>query len=98
MSACAMLVYNNVTNAVWQCIKDAVAQQGFQIASDNDTASAQGFTVHWDYDSAVETLSIQCTDSPFLVPCSVINAKLDELVEACLTQHGLAPGHMVPKR
>ena len=98
MSACAMLVYNNVRSEVWQCIKNAVARQGFQIASDNDSASAQGFTVHWDYDSAVETLSIQCTDSPFLVPCSVINAKFDELVEACLTQHGLALVHMVPKR
>lgn len=96
MSACAMLTYNNMTQAAWQSTQQAVAQYGIQITRDSDSASSDGFTVHWSYNGATETLSIQCTDSPFLVPCSIINSKINDVIESCLNQHNIEIAHMVP--
>jgi hypothetical protein len=97
MSACAMQTYNNVTQAAWQSAKQAVAAKfGVQITTESGNASSDGFTVHWRYDAATQTLSIQCTDSPFLVPCSAINAEINNMVEATLNQHNIAMTRMVP--
>ena len=96
MSACAMLTYNNVSLTAWQTIKQAVKKHNIMITADSGNAGADGFTVHWNYDPTSQILSIQCTDSPFLVPCSTINSKINDEVEACLSQHDIAITHMVP--
>lgn len=96
MSACAMLTYNNVTQAAWQSAQQAVAAKfGVQITTDSGNATSDGFTVHWNYDAARQMLSIQCTDSPFLVPCSAINSEINDMVEATLNQHNIAMARMV---
>jgi hypothetical protein len=82
-----MLTYDKVTQAAWQSAKQAVAAEfSVQITTDSGNASSNGFTVHWNYDAALQTLSIQCTDSPFWTPCSTINAKINSMVEAVLNQ------------
>ena len=97
MSACAMQTYNNVTQEAWQSAKQAVtAKFDVQITTDSGNASSDGFTVHWNYDARERTLSIQCTDSPFLVPCSAINTEINGMVEATLNQHNIAMTRMVP--
>jgi hypothetical protein len=97
MSACAMQTYNNVTQAAWQSAKQTVPVKfGVQITSDSGNASSGGYTVHWNYDSNTEILSIQCTDSPLLVPCSFINSEINNMVEATLNQHNIVMARMVP--
>ncbi len=96
MSACAMQTYNNVTQAAWEAAKQAAARFGVQITAVSDNATSDGFTVHWSYDAATQTLSIQCTDSPFWAPCSTINAEINSMVEATLNQHNIAMTRMVP--
>jgi hypothetical protein len=96
MSACAMQTFNNVTPAAWQSAKQAVAAKfGVQITTDSDSISSDGFTVHWSFDSQTGMLSIQCTDSPFFIPCSTINSEIHDMVEATLNQHNIAMTHMV---
>ena len=97
MSACAMQTFNNLTQAAWQSAKEAVAAKfGVQITTDSGNISSQGFTVHWDYDAPTGTLSIQCTDSPFFIPCSAINSEIHDMVETTLNQHKIAMTPMVP--
>jgi hypothetical protein len=94
-----MQTYNNVTQAAWTAAKQAVAAKfGMQITADSGSASSEGFTVHWDYHAETQTLTIQCTDSPFWAPCSIINSEINNMVEATLNQHNIAMTHMVPIR
>jgi len=97
MSACGMQTFNKVTQAAWQSAKQAVAAKfGVQMTTDSGNVSSDGFTVHWNYDDRAEMLSIQCTDSPILISCSLINSEIHDMVEATLNQHNIAMGHMVP--
>jgi hypothetical protein len=86
MSACAMLSYNGVTPTAWQCGISSAARYGVTITTNAGSATASGFTIAWNYDPTARTLSIQCTDGPLLVPCWLINRKINEAVEACLNQ------------
>ena len=83
MSSCPELRYANVSANAWQRCKSAVASY-VQITGDQGEASSNGVTVKWNYDPAAQTLSLQCTDKPFLVSCGYVNGKIDEAVKACL--------------
>lgn len=95
MSACAMLSYNNVTPAAWQCAVQAAKAYGVNITSNSGSATVSGFTIQWNYNPSNSTATVQCTDSPFWAPCSVINSKLNDAVEACLTQNQITMTAMV---
>lgn len=89
MSACAMLTYNNVTPEAWACVVQAAQQYGVVITTDSGCATVQGFTICWNYNPTTQTGTVQCTDSPWWAPCSVINSKLNDAIEQCLQQHGV---------
>ncbi|WP_242182741.1 hypothetical protein [Sphingomonas sp. CARO-RG-8B-R24-01] len=89
MSACAMLSYGNVTASAWQCIKSAAASHGVTINTNSGSVTVSGFTFAWNYNPGASTLSVQCTDSPWFVPCSTINSQLNNAIEGCLTQEKL---------
>lgn len=88
MGACAMQSFNNVTAEVWQCGINAAKQYGVNITSNKGQATKSGFTVAWNYDPNTEICQLQCTDSPWIVPCSVINSQIDHAVNGCYGQHG----------
>jgi hypothetical protein len=90
-----MLSYNNVTQAAFDCCVAAAAQYGVTISQPSGSASAHGFTVAWNYVAAAQTLTIQCTDSPWWAPCSTINGKINDAVENCLNSHNLSLGPMI---
>jgi hypothetical protein len=43
-----------------------------------------GVTIRWLFDPTRQILEIQCTDAPFLVPCSTVNGRIQELVNGLL--------------
>jgi hypothetical protein len=84
MSACAPLVFNNVDAPKFDCVSKAVAAQvGIPISGNAGTQSKSGYTVRWNYNPTQLSLTIQCMDSPFGVPCTMINSKISNLVSAC---------------
>ena len=95
MSACPMLTFNNVTPAIWQCGVQAAANFGVIITGNSGTVSKSGFTVAWNYNPQAQTCQIQCTDSPFIVPCSLINATITNAVEQCYGQNSAVLKEMV---
>jgi hypothetical protein len=84
MSACATQVFQNVTSSVWNCIVSKAASQGIDISSPQGAITKDGFTVNWDYNNANGTLAITCTDSPWYVPCSLINSTIHQQIDTCL--------------
>ncbi|RRA48890.1 hypothetical protein [Acidipila sp. EB88] len=52
-------------------------------------ASHMGVTIRWSYVEASQTLSVQCVQSPMLLPCSLINGKIRDAVQSVLAS---APG------
>lgn len=95
MSACAMLSYNNVTPSAWQCGVNLAKNYGVNITSNTGSASSSGFTIAWNYNPGAQTLQIQCTDSPWIVPCSVINSKINSEIESCLSNEKIELTSMV---
>lgn len=95
MSACAMLSYNNVSAAAFDCCKATAAKYGVTISGNSGSASSHGFTVAWNYNPGAQTLTIQCTDSPFWAPCSTINGKINDAVEECLGADNAALAPMI---
>ncbi|MGE7414957.1 hypothetical protein [Methylobacterium tarhaniae] len=81
-----MLTYNNVTPSARQCGVQFAAEQGVQITSNQGRATVKGFTTAWNYDPSAQTVSLQCTDSPFIWPCSIINNFIDSTMHNCLSR------------
>jgi hypothetical protein len=95
MSACPMMSYNNVSQAVWTCIVATVANYGINVRGNSGTASAHGFTVHWNYNPANGSLQVQCTAKPFFVSCGTVNSHLNDAVSHCLGQNNSQVSQMV---
>jgi hypothetical protein len=56
---------------------------GICTSSNCGEESQKGFTVKWGYDPASQVLEIQCVDKPFVVPCKLINLRIEKLVNDC---------------
>lgn len=85
MAACDKLNFTGVSPELWQRCKDAVSERlGFTIDQDSGTGEARGFKMAWSYAAAAQTLEIQCTDHPFIVPCAFVNGQITSLVESVI--------------
>ncbi len=85
MGACSKQTFNNVSENSWDKIKNAVQSElGITISTDNGNATKDGFTISWNYIASKQELDIQAVDSPWYVPCSLINNKIHSLIEGVL--------------
>jgi hypothetical protein len=83
MAGCAAVSFNNVPASVFNCLVQKAAEQGITISSDSGTASKSGFKVSWNYNRAGSSLTIQCLDKPFIVPCSLVKSTIKSTVQDC---------------
>lgn len=81
MSACAVQTFPNVSPSKWACLKAKISANGYPVTADQGSTTANGFTIAWNYDSATQELSIQCTDSPWYAACGLVNAKIHDLFD-----------------
>ena len=85
MSSCGRLNFTNVSQSVFECIR-ATVNSDYNIEMPDQpsgTVSTKGFTVSWSFDFDNGNGWVECTDSPFLVPCSVINGQIQSIVTGC---------------
>jgi hypothetical protein len=85
MGSCAAQIFTNISSDQFACLVGKANAAGIAISGNVGNASKDGITIQWSFDAGANTLTIQCTSSPFLVPCGTINSKIDELVDSCLT-------------
>lgn len=83
MTPCEKQTFIKITPAEFDCLVAQAAENGLPLNGNSGEASASGFTPRWNYDPAKQALEIQCVAAPFLVPCSMINAKISGLVREC---------------
>ena len=54
---------------------------GIAVAGSAGQASASGFTLCWSYDSASQSLTIQCLKKPWLVPSGTVQSRILKMVQ-----------------
>jgi hypothetical protein len=82
--ACDPVNYAGVDSSKWECAKEVVKREyGIDIDSDQGEATERGFTLRWSYDARVQELEIQCTKKPLLVPCGMVNGRINDTAAKC---------------
>jgi hypothetical protein len=86
--ACDPQLFSGVDAATLASIKDSLKREyGFSIDADMGEQTHRGFTFEWAYEASEQSLRIQCVGKPLLVPCGVINNRINELA----AKSGAAP-------
>lgn len=90
MSACSPLSFTGLTPGVVTCLVNLANQYGANIpdppppSGEKSVSTSFGsFTFTWSFDTANQTGTIACTDSPTLMPCFVINGAASHAVQNC---------------
>jgi hypothetical protein len=83
--ACDAQTFSGVTKDQFSGLMQKAQAAGIGISGNSGTASQSGVTMTWNYDPASQVLTIQCTDSPFFIPCATINSQINDLVKACVS-------------
>jgi hypothetical protein len=78
--ACDPLLFSGVDASTLARIKDSLSTEySVRVDSDRGEQTVRGFTFEWAYEASEQTLRIVCSRKPLLVPCGVINRRIDEL-------------------
>ena len=88
MAKCETLTFYNFTDDCIQALRKRVQSEGVEGTSlpagtTSGTASRAGFDIAWAYEQVTQTLTVECTNSPFLVPCKIINAQISSWIASC---------------
>ena len=84
MGSCPVQTFSNISPEKWIALKEKAAQNGITLNTDMGQIAQRGFTFSWQYDSVSGTLTIQCLDHPFLIPCATIDSKINEIAAGVL--------------
>lgn len=76
MNGCPPMTFDGLTPDRYAQLLLKAAAQGLPITGDSGSTTYQGIDVTWGYDPAAQTLTIECTNKPFFVPCSMIEQKI----------------------
>ena len=77
------MIYENITPQRLAAIEARAQQElGIAISGNEGTATKNGITISWVYDSSDQTLTVGDTRKPWYVPESKIDEELTELVNA----------------
>ncbi len=89
MAGCDEQVFQGITEEHLRKFMARGAQFGLPATgnqADHGEVTHMGVTVRWRYDAAAHTLAVQCTKSPMLLPCSMINSQIKDAVSAVTRQ------------
>ena len=93
MAACEEQGFSGVTSehfATFLEKAESMGIPGLQGKGNSGQASKSGVTIQWGFDPEAKTLKVQCTESPMMLPCGMINGKIREAVEAVMNRTGMA--------
>ena len=86
---CDPLSYTGVGTTEWNAARVAISQSyGLHIESEQGEETKSGFRLRWAYDPGAKTLEIQCLDKPRLIPCGMVNSRINSLARDCGVSDG----------
>jgi hypothetical protein len=85
MSACDAKVFQNITQARFDCLVAKAKAANFHIEGTSGTVSKSGAKVTYNYDPAAKQLTIQCIDKPWIVSCDFVYAQLVPFINGCIS-------------
>jgi hypothetical protein len=82
--ACDPLKYSGVDAEKWTRARQTISSEyGMNVEAERGQESKAGFTLSWSYDASAGTLEIRCQEKPFLIPCGVVNSRINGLAAQC---------------
>jgi hypothetical protein len=81
--SCESQTFTGISQSRFDCLTQAAQNNGVAIAGNAGEASKDGIIIRWQYDPAGQVLELQCTGSPAFIPCALINARIQAMVNAC---------------
>jgi hypothetical protein len=85
--ACDPLNYTGVGAEQLIAARETISSAyGLHIEQVSGVVSKSGFKLRWNYDAVAQTLEIQCLSKPFVVPCGVVNGRINALAKDCGVQ------------
>jgi hypothetical protein len=82
MSACPSQTFLKITPEQFASLEKKAQGAGVPIQGNSGGASKFGGHFTWNYDPAAQHLTITVTETPFLMNCESVNARIKSLVEA----------------
>jgi hypothetical protein len=89
MAACEEQVFSGVASehvAMFLAKGKQFGLAGVTEQGHSGQTSYSGFSLRWEYSQDERMLTVQCTESPMLVPCALINSKIRDAVASALRQ------------
>ena len=80
MSNCTPITFCDVTEEKYQALLVTAQSQGLNLTGVCGSTTFQGMGFNWNYDHAARSLTIQCTEKPIFVPCSMIESRIRALI------------------
>ena len=80
MPSCLPMTFTGVTQEKYAALLLNAQSQGLALTGTSGSTAFQGMDFTWNYDAPAQALTIQCTEKPIFVPCSMIESKLRTLL------------------
>lgn len=81
--------FTGVGTNEWNAARETISREyGLHIEAERGEDSKSGFRLSWRYDPDAKTLEIQCLDKPRLIPCGIVNGRINALARNCGVSDG----------
>jgi len=80
---CRAQTFTGIGRAAFERLVRQATDAGLPINGDQGEGEKGGFKVRWRFDENEQRLEIQCLSVPFWAPCSLVEGKVQRLVEEC---------------
>jgi hypothetical protein len=80
---CPAQVFRSVTRDQFARIVQKAAAAGVVLDGHAGEVTHAAFALKWRFEPATGVFTVQCTRRPFIVSCSTINGRINELMDLC---------------
>ncbi len=77
---CPAISLTDVTADKYQALLATAQAQGLNLSGEQGSTTYQGMDFTWNYDPSAQSLTIQCTEKPIFIPCSMIESRIRALI------------------
>jgi hypothetical protein len=79
MSQCPEIALDGITPDKYAALVAQAKSQGLDLSAESGSTTYQDMNFTWTYDPTAETLTIQCVEKPFFIPCTAIESRIRAL-------------------